>query len=112
MSLSVFWSSTTGCLPVSEVSIQPAGPGRYVVAGPLQFNTVARASKLIAEPLAREASLVLDLHAVTRADSAGLALLVEWLREATRRQVEVRFENIPPQLKAIARISRLERILP
>ncbi len=97
---------------MSEVSIREAGPGRYVVAGPLQFSTVTQVRKLSAALLARDTSLVLDLQGVTRADSAGLALLVEWLREARRRQVEVHFENIPPQLQAIARVSRLERILP
>ena len=97
---------------MSEVSIKQDGSGRYVVTGLLQFDTVTKARKLGAALLARESSWVLDLRGVTRADSAGLALLVDWVREARRRQIAVRFENIPAQLLALAKVSRLERILP
>ncbi len=96
---------------MNEVFIEEAGAGRYVVTGPLQFDTVTEARTLSVALMAPNTSLVLDLQGVSRADSAGLALLVEWLREARRRQVDVHFENIPAQLLAIARVSRLESIL-
>jgi phospholipid transport system transporter-binding protein len=96
---------------VSEVSIRPAGADRFMVAGPLQFDTVTRARKAGVELLDGRQSLTLDLQGVTRSDSAGLALLIEWMREARQRRVQVHFENVPAQLQAIARASRLERIL-
>ncbi len=96
---------------MSEISIHETEPGRYVVNGPLQFDTVSQARKLSVDLMVPETPLVLDLRGVTRADSAGLALLVEWLREARRRRIDVHFENIPAQLLAIARVSRLDSIL-
>jgi phospholipid transport system transporter-binding protein len=52
-----------------------------------------------------------DLTGVTRADSAGLALLVEWLREARRRGAELRIVQVPDQLLAIARVSGVAQLL-
>jgi phospholipid transport system transporter-binding protein len=96
---------------VSEVSIRPAGADRFVVAGPLQFDTVRRARKAGIELFDGRQAVTLDLQGVTRSNSAGLALLIEWMRAARQRGVQVRFENVPAQLRAIARASRLEHIL-
>jgi phospholipid transport system transporter-binding protein len=56
--------------------------------------------------------VVVDLSGVDRIDSAGLALLVEWLREARRKGTSIRFENIPVRMLAIAKVCGLEQILP
>ena len=58
------------------------------------------------------AELVVDLTKVQRIDSAGLALLVEWLRQAKRNDISIRFKNIPARMLAIAAICGLEQILP
>lgn len=58
------------------------------------------------------AELVVDLAGVHRIDSAGLALLVEWLRQAQRKGISIRFKNIPARILAIAAICGLEQILP
>jgi len=54
----------------------------------------------------------IDLMGVTRSDSAGLALLVEWLRQAERQDITLRFHNLPGQLREIARVSDLLPLLP
>ncbi|MBF6309145.1 STAS domain-containing protein, partial [Nocardia farcinica] len=53
-----------------------------------------------------------DLQAVTRSDSAGLALLVEWMQFARQQDRKLSFRNLPDQLRDIARISGLEDLLP
>ncbi len=55
---------------------------------------------------------IIDLQGVTRTDSAGLALLVEWLRQAEKQNITLRFDNLPVQLREIARISDLLPLLP
>jgi phospholipid transport system transporter-binding protein len=55
---------------------------------------------------------VVDLAGVRRIDSAGLALLVEWLRQAQHKGISIHFENIPSQMWAIAAVCGLEEILP
>ena len=61
------------------------------------------------EALGGHADATVDLAAVERADSAGLALLVEWLRAARGRGARLRFDNVPAQLRAIAATSGLDR---
>ena len=52
-----------------------------------------------------------DLNGVTRADSAGLALLVELMRESGRNGRRISFCHVPAQLLSIARVCGLEEIL-
>jgi phospholipid transport system transporter-binding protein len=61
---------------------------------------------------ALEGGIVLELAQVERVDSAGLALLIQWMRMARERQVDIRFRHLPAQLLAIARASDMEQILP
>ena len=97
----------------SELRLQINNDGRYSLPEALTFATTPRlylqTGEMFNTPLPR---LTFDLAGVTRVDSAGLALLLEWLREARRRGKEIRFQNIPGQLAAIAKVSGLNDILP
>jgi len=98
---------------MNNLHIDPQGEGAYVIEGSLDFATVPPFVTRVAEILGNGAtSIVIDLKGVTRADSAGLALLVEWMRVAHRRHRNIAFRNIPAQMLAIAKVSGLERILP
>ncbi|WJW74847.1 STAS domain-containing protein [Thiohalobacter sp. IOR34] len=97
---------------MSEARIELQGEGRFAVRGELSFATVPallRSSLTLFEAAPR---LDIDLSGVERSDSAGLALLVEWMREARRHDKPVRFLNTPRQMLAIARVSSLDQILP
>ena len=56
-------------------------------------------------------SFTIDLKNVDRADSAGVALLVRWQREAALAQKKIVFKNIPSQMLAIARVSGVDELL-
>ena len=96
----------------SELQLQIAEDGRYRLPEALTFATTPQlylqTGNMFNTPLPL---LTFDLAGVTRVDSAGLALLLEWLREARRRGKEIRFQNIPEQLAAIAKVSGLSDIL-
>lgn len=97
----------------AEPLLETAGEGRYSVAGELSFATVSELWRRSGPLLTGgEGPLVLDLAQISRADSAGVALLVEWTRQAREAGREIRFEHIPDQLLAIARVSALEEVLP
>lgn len=88
--------------------------GHYRVSGELTFSTVnalLNESRAILFSGAGEA-LELDLGEVSRADSAGLALLIQWMRMAHHGGRTIRFLNLPQQLLAIAEASDLDEILP
>lgn len=57
------------------------------------------------------APLVLDLSGVTRADSAGLALLLELTRMALARGGTLQIEKSPPQLRKLAEFFGLDELL-
>jgi phospholipid transport system transporter-binding protein len=97
--------------PVADASIANAGAGRWRIEGELGFKSVAGVLAKAKDLFAGDGNTEIDLKGVTRADSAGLALLVEWLREAERAGKSISFVNVPVQLLSIARISGLDEIL-
>jgi phospholipid transport system transporter-binding protein len=83
---------------------------RARVIGSLHFTTVS--ALLTAGVAAINAGRsVIDLAGVTASDSAGLALLIEWLSVAKGAGRALRFENIPSQLQQLARLSEVEELL-
>ena len=93
------------------VEFQPQGDGRFRIEGELSFHTagaaLARSRKLFRD----HAVIELDLSGVRRADSAGLALLLEWVNWARHSAREIEFHHIPAQLMAIAEISEVDHML-
>jgi phospholipid transport system transporter-binding protein len=86
--------------------------GRLELYGELSFASVPRIWDICRERFAGRDSLDIDLGRVQRADSAGVALLIECLREARQTGKDIRFFNIPAQMLAIARVSSLDQVLP
>ena len=54
----------------------------------------------------------IDLGEVSEMDSALLALLLAWLREARQRERALVFTNLPESLRTIARLYGVDRLLP
>ena len=93
-------------------SLSADNNGVISVSGELTFKT-ANQILLEAPILFEELShLEIDLADVTRSDSAGLALLVDWMRYAQRGNKEIVFHHMPKQLLAIANASGLDELLP
>jgi phospholipid transport system transporter-binding protein len=86
------------------------GPARLAARGELGFGTASEALRA-GLALLGPGHWVIDLAGVTSADSAGLAVLVEWLAAVNERGGTLRFEFVPAQLVAIARISDVAGLL-
>lgn len=56
-------------------------------------------------------NLVVDLADVTNTDSAGLALLLQWVAEFRAAGGELKFINIPHQVEDFIRINGLAQLL-
>ena len=96
---------------MTEERIGRAGEDRFQVKGDMIFSTVR---ELLAEskPLFQNIrDLELDLSGVNRTDSAGLALLLEWIREAEMKGGELAIKGVPESLLAIARLSHVDEML-
>jgi len=92
--------------------IRPAGPGHYTLEGELSFASADQALQKTAKIFAAQAqTTVFDLAGIAKADSAGLALLLEWLRQASLGGVELHYANLPRQLLTMARVAGVDGIL-
>jgi phospholipid transport system transporter-binding protein len=100
--------------PASEVAfrLSAGAQGALSAAGPLTFAT-ARAARLAGLAAVRAASqaLQIDCAGITHADSAGLAVVLDWLAAARLAGRPLRLTGLPEGLMALARISEVERLL-
>ena len=74
--------------------------------GELSFSTVGQ---LLTECNKHSLPSNVDLQAVTRADSAGLAFLIELMKRAN--PTPIHFLNIPQQVLTIAKINDVRSLL-
>ncbi|MES9872079.1 MAG: STAS domain-containing protein [Candidatus Sedimenticola sp. 20ELBAFRAG] len=81
------------------------------VSGDLLFSTVRYLLHEGVSMFAGHQELVFDLADVRHSDSAGLALLLEWLDRAEAAGVSLSFQNVPDSLLRIARLSNAEELL-
>lgn len=81
---------------------------RYRLCGELTFGTVVKLLRDSRDVFRRGANFTFNLEGVTHSDSAGLALLVEWLRIARENSVKLIFINIPAQMLALARVAGVD----
>ena len=88
-----------------------ASTSTQTVAGALTFETVPDLYQSSASWFEGADELILDLAQVERTDSAGLALLIEWLRRAQAANRTLRFANIPAQVQTLIRINGLQDAL-
>lgn len=94
-----------------RAKLDSLGGGSFRVSGVLDANTVGDLLKQSEGRFAKLPSLHIDLSGVSEGDSAGLALLIEWLRRAKDSKQEIHLANIPAQINALARISEVEDLL-
>lgn len=62
--------------------------------------------------LAKAGPLVIDMAAVEDADSAALALLLDWLRSGREAGQRVVLRKLPPGLASLAAVYDIDALLP
>ena len=85
--------------------------GSLVISGELNFKTVMKLWKDSQSLLGKFAALHFDLGEVTSSNSAGVALLLEWVKYAKRNNKPIDFSNVPIQLNSIMAVSGLSQTL-
>ena len=97
-----------------QATIQEHEHGVYAVHGELNMQTVPAVSKQLVQlmPDIKGNCFTLDFSAISRSDSAGVALLVEVMQLAKTANLNLSFANLPQQMKDIAEVSGLLAVLP
>lgn len=95
-----------------EAAFVVVSAGVFRLQALLTFATVPALHRPGLERIAAGTSeLQFELQQVGVTDSAGLALLVDWLAEARARQRVLRYVQPPEALLALARLSDVEALL-
>lgn len=95
----------------TDYTLEDRGDGQFAIAGRLGYSTVARVLEDSKRLFSDYSTIEVDLSGVTHTDSAGLALLLEWITWANRTVREIRFREIPEKISNIARTSDVEELL-
>lgn len=80
----------------------------YSIEGELTFNSLNRRTIPSSGFLKKTDAVLVDLEKVKAADSAGLALLLEWIKHSKLYDTKLVFKNIPHQLLTLATLSGLD----
>jgi phospholipid transport system transporter-binding protein len=96
---------------MSDAQLQTLGNGLFSLQGPVVFSTAGELLKAGNKLFAGNADVHLDLSKVTRVDSAALALLIEWLRQAEHTGHSLQFSDMPEKLRSIAKLTGTDAIL-
>ena len=96
---------------MAKFELKDLGEGRFELSGEMTFETAERILVESEEPFEQHTRIEVDLEGITRADSAGLALLLEWITWANHTVREIRFLSMPERVVAIARTTEVEQLL-
>jgi len=83
---------------------------RYLIEGEVTLDTVGA---LIAEGAAFDGDrVIVDLARVTRVDSSGLSLLLEWTRQFNGSGRPIAFANLSQSLQSLADLYGVADLIP
>lgn len=90
------------------LSLTEQAPGYYTVEGSMTFASIDKKTLKSFKFLKGMDSIRIDLAKVEATDSAGLALMIEWIKLSRLSRIRLSFMNIPEQLLALAKLSGLD----
>lgn len=87
------------------------GEGRFALSGELNFDTVPGILRESEREFANQRELSIDLAEVTKANSAGMALLLEWRSRARSNGLELSYSNVPKSIQQIAKVCDVDLLI-
>lgn len=96
---------------MSITKVERDGAFRFHVQGDMTFSSVNGLLQRSYELFSTLEELEVDLSQVDHADSAGLALVLEWMAQASERNAKIVFTGVPDSMLSIARLCQVESLL-
>lgn len=81
------------------------------IQGSLNFSTVSDLYQKSLPYLSKLNSITVDFTDVKTSNSAGLALMIEWIKYANHQQKKIKFLHVSEELLAIAKVTALDIFL-
>ena len=95
---------------MQNIEILSPAKDQYIIKGDLTFSTINKTSVKALNFKQSGSFINIDLQQLGKIDSAGLALLIEWIKFARASQTELRFAHIPAQLSALTQLCDIAAI--
>lgn len=93
---------------IPKLTREPSGD--YSLSGSLSFSNVPALYNDSSIDMSKD-HVSVSLRDVDQSDSAGLALLVEWLRLAEKRRCRLTYTDIPSHLRTLIDVTGLSPII-
>ena len=96
---------------MSKFELRDLGMGRFALDGEMTFATAEQILRISEAHFEQYTRIEVDFSAITDSDSAGLALLLEWITWANHTVREIRFTSLPERVIAIAKTTEVDNLL-
>jgi len=83
----------------------------WKIQGDLSFETTPELFDTARERMQERLPVCIDLESVERVESAGVALMLDWIRAAHARDRTLQFSNVPEHMRAIAELCGVGHLL-
>jgi phospholipid transport system transporter-binding protein len=104
-------SAKRAAVPAASYELEDLGEGRFRLVGDMNFATAESILRKSEDLFENHTRIEVDLSDIQNADSAGLALLLEWTTWAIRTVREIRFVGMPERVLAIAKVTEVDNLL-
>ncbi len=96
---------------MSAYTLENRGNGKFALSGRMTFDTAGQILTDSEDMFEEHTLIEVDLAGVTDTDSAGLALMLEWITWANHTVREIRFLGTPEKIDAIAKTTEVDDLL-
>jgi len=96
---------------VSDFELKDLGDGSFEISGNMSFETAEHILRASQRVFKQYENVRVDMSAVEKADSAGLALLLEWMSWTRQGAAKIEFASIPASVLAIAHTAELQDLV-
>ena len=96
---------------MSKYELRDLGDGRIAHEAQMTYDTAERILRASEAQFEQYTRIEVDFAGITDSDSAGLALLLEWITWANHTVREIRFTSLPERVVAIATTTEVVALL-
>lgn len=86
--------------------------GKLIVHSAMTVETATALLDASLPLLTSGQTLELDLSAVSDADSSAISVMLEWLRVANSRQIQLKYSGLPPSIVSLAGLYGVLEMIP
>lgn len=96
---------------MTQLNIIKKSAKHFIIDGDLTFATINKQTlkSFAFLKLKFSTEIIIDLSRVANTDSAGLALMIEWIKYSKQNRTDLTFKNIPEQLLNLAKLSGFDQ---